>query len=206
VIEGFPRSANSFAYEAFLAGQPRPLRVAHHMHVPAQVLRAVAWRIPALVLIRKPLDAAVSYAIMAPGVAPRTILRAYASFYETLEPYHHGFLGATFEDVTHAFDQVIRALNAKFRRTFGVPTLDAEHLRAIFDRLKHTNDTFGAGANSAAYPCPSRDRLKGEVRARVASIENAAEMARAESIYHRFVEKLDWRVRGPTELGRRKAA
>ncbi len=206
VIEGFPRSANSFAYEAFLAGQRGPVRVAHHLHVPAQILRALAWRIPALVLIRQPVDVAVSYWIMAPDTSPRTILRAYASFYERLKPYREEFVTATFEDATQRFPDVMRVVNAKFGRSFGVPALDAQSLRAIFDRLKHTNDALGAGAPSAAYPSAWRDRLKGEVRARVCAAENAAALARAESVYARFVEEIDWHMARPAESRRHRVA
>ena len=41
VIEGFPRSANSVAVHAFRVAQDRPVRIAHHLHAPAQVIAAV---------------------------------------------------------------------------------------------------------------------------------------------------------------------
>ena len=40
VIEGFPRSANTFARVAFNAAQSGRVRIAHGLHVPAQVVRA----------------------------------------------------------------------------------------------------------------------------------------------------------------------
>ena len=40
VIEAFPRSANTFATVAFQLSQPAPVRVAHHLHAPAQVTEA----------------------------------------------------------------------------------------------------------------------------------------------------------------------
>ena len=63
VIEGFPRSGNSFARRAFIMAQDETFdvtRIAHHLHVPAQVIRAARWRIPTLVLIRRPKDAVLS--------------------------------------------------------------------------------------------------------------------------------------------------
>ena len=41
VIEGFPRSANTFAVITFWHLQPKKVIVAHHQHVPAQIIRAV---------------------------------------------------------------------------------------------------------------------------------------------------------------------
>src|SRR5215211_5813810 len=66
VIEGFPRSGNSFARSAFVMAQsesPGKIRIAHHMHVPAQVVRAARWQIPTLVVIRRPRDAVLSFAL-----------------------------------------------------------------------------------------------------------------------------------------------
>src|SRR5919112_6338070 len=60
VIEGFPRSGNTFAVVAFQQAQRESVRVAHHLHMPAQVIRAAKWGIPTLLLARKPTDAALS--------------------------------------------------------------------------------------------------------------------------------------------------
>ena len=49
VIEGFPRSGNSFARRAFIMAQDETFDVtsiAHHLHVPAQIVRAAQWQIP----------------------------------------------------------------------------------------------------------------------------------------------------------------
>src|SRR5215204_2605761 len=69
VIEGFPRSGNSFARRAFIMAQDETFdvtRIAHHLHVPAQVIRAAQWQIPTLVLIRRPRDAVHSVVIRDP--------------------------------------------------------------------------------------------------------------------------------------------
>lgn len=51
VVEGFPRSANTFAVLAFQHAQREKVRIAYNLHVPAQVIRASRWHILALVLI-----------------------------------------------------------------------------------------------------------------------------------------------------------
>jgi len=60
VIEGFARSGNTFAVAAFSLAQPRPVRLAHHLHAPAQVLLAARMGIPCIVLVRDPVDAVAS--------------------------------------------------------------------------------------------------------------------------------------------------
>ncbi|RMG27959.1 MAG: hypothetical protein D6732_19595, partial [Methanobacteriota archaeon] len=37
VIEGYPRSANTFAVVAFRLAQNRPVKIAHHLHMEAQI-------------------------------------------------------------------------------------------------------------------------------------------------------------------------
>src|SRR5437773_3659904 len=61
VIEGFPRSATSFAVAAFRLAQDREVVVGHHVHSPAQVIEAVRRGVPAIVLVREPEEAALSF-------------------------------------------------------------------------------------------------------------------------------------------------
>lgn len=57
VIEGFPRSANSFAFHAFAEANGSELRIGTHTHSPAQVVQAARWKIPTMVLVRDPVGA-----------------------------------------------------------------------------------------------------------------------------------------------------
>jgi hypothetical protein len=55
VIESFRRCASTFAVAASrLAQEPRPMTIAHHTHMPAQVLQGARRRLPILVLSRAP--------------------------------------------------------------------------------------------------------------------------------------------------------
>lgn len=61
VIEGVPRCANSFAVTAFRFAQPGSVKIAHHLHTPAQVLRGVELDLPCLVLVRNPRETIISH-------------------------------------------------------------------------------------------------------------------------------------------------
>nr|MBA2566441.1 hypothetical protein [Thermoleophilaceae bacterium] len=50
VIEGFPRSANSYTFLAFRGWNPG-VRIGHHLHTPLQVTLAVRLGVPCAVLI-----------------------------------------------------------------------------------------------------------------------------------------------------------
>src|SRR5262249_51694754 len=58
VIDGFPRSGNTFAVAAFHFAQlPRDVKIAHHVHLPAQLLSALRLRLPPPLLVRHPHEA-----------------------------------------------------------------------------------------------------------------------------------------------------
>jgi len=132
VIEGYPRSANTFAVAAFLLAQPRPVNIAHHLHVPIQVIRAVQWGIPALVLLRNPDDAVLSWLVRERGLSVARALKDYVAFYTALRPYRYGFVLATFEDVTQHFPQVVDWVNQRFGTRFRALELTPENLTRIF--------------------------------------------------------------------------
>ena len=69
VIDGYTRSASTFAVYAFQLCQDEPVRLAHHRHAPAQLIAAARRSIPALLLIREPQGAILSQLIQEPGGA-----------------------------------------------------------------------------------------------------------------------------------------
>lgn len=135
VIEGYPRSANTYAVVAFAAVQPERPRIAHHLHVAAQVLAAVDRDIPTMVLIRRPLDAVSSLLIRESGFEPGRAIGAYRNFYEPLLPKVGRFVLAPFEDVTTDYGSVIDRLNERFQTEY-VRYDHAEDLeQQIMDRI-----------------------------------------------------------------------
>ncbi|MDQ3796648.1 MAG: hypothetical protein M3294_03480, partial [Pseudomonadota bacterium] len=64
-----------------LQAQRKPVRIAAHLHVPAQVIRAAQCHIPTLALLRKPKDAVISLALRDPMISFRHALRYYIAFY-----------------------------------------------------------------------------------------------------------------------------
>jgi hypothetical protein len=114
VIDGYTRSASTFAVYALQLAQERPLRLAHHLHAPAQLIAAVRRGLPTLLVIREPKGAVLSQLVREPGVAMRDALVAYVRFHERLRPYRDGMVVGDFETVTHDFGTVIGRLNQRF--------------------------------------------------------------------------------------------
>ncbi len=135
VIEGYPRSGNTFAVFAFQHAQPREVVVASHVHVPAQVVRAVQREVPTLVVVREPVATVASLVIAAPHVTLQRAFREYTHYHEILLPHRQGFVLADFDQVTTDLGSVITEVNRRFGTEFApfvhTVEVEAEVLRAI---------------------------------------------------------------------------
>jgi hypothetical protein len=194
VIEGFPRSGNSFARRAFIMAQDETFDVtsiAHHLHVPAQVVRAAQWRIPTMVLIRKPKDAVLSLVIRDP-ISVDQALRYYISFYETSEKYRDAYVLGLFEEVTEDFGEVIRRINNRFKTNFAPFTHDERNVDGVFARIeKNSRKRFGEMSmeNRASRPFASREKLKREVEYELENPKRKDLISRADSVYERLARR-----------------
>jgi len=151
VIEAFPRSANTFATVAFQLSQPAPVRVAHHLHAPAQVAAAVRRGIPVLVLVRHPRDAVTSQVIRSPGISIPSALSAYARFHERVAPVRTECQIATFEQVTDDFGSVIHALNRRYGTNFGLFQHTSEAVAEVYRMIDERAREPRLGRAVAAY-------------------------------------------------------
>jgi hypothetical protein len=191
VIEGFPRSGNSFARRAFIMAQNDPQikdRIAHHLHVPAQVVRAARWQIPTLVLIRRPRDAVLSLAIRDP-IPVDQALRYYRTFYETLEKYRDAYVLALFEEVTEDFGRVTKRINDKFGTTFSLFRHDEESVGKVFAGMEtHARKKYGETLWERKVQRPSavRERMKHEIEYDLENPKRKRLIAGAEAVYERL--------------------
>jgi hypothetical protein len=191
VIEGFPRSGNSFARRAFIMAQNDPQiknHIAHHLHVPAQVVRAARWRIPTLVLIRRPRDAVLSLAIRDP-ISVDQALRYYLSFYETVEKYRDAYVLGLFEEVTEDFGQVIKRINERFGTAFSLFRHDEDNVSKVFaDMETHARKKYGETLWERKVQRPSavRERMKDEIEYDLENPKRKKLIAGAEAVYNRL--------------------
>jgi hypothetical protein len=136
VIDGFPRSANTFALVAFQLAQNDHVRVAHHIHAPAHINEAVRRGIPVLVPIRAPEDAVLSAVIRDPRFTARQLLKSYVHFHEGIVANRRSFVVATFEQVTTDFGAVIDRLNARYGTEFRRFDQTEEHVEECFSVIE----------------------------------------------------------------------
>jgi hypothetical protein len=194
VIEGFPRSGNTFATAAFglaLSTRPPPQPVvAHHLHVPAQVIAAVRRGVPALVLIRRPEEAVLSLVVQQPHVSLRQALRAYLRFYRPLVRHRHRLVLATFDDVIGDFGAVTTKVNQRFGVSFPIFQSSDENVGRALRLIEEENrDRWGAGREvelKGAFPSEERTRLKERLRVEYRRDALRRLRHRAEELYVAF--------------------
>jgi hypothetical protein len=188
VIEGFPRSGNSFARVAFVQAQNEKVSIAHGLHVPAQVIRAARWRVPTLVLIRKPTDAVLSFTIRDP-ISVDQALRYYVSFYETVEEYRDAYVLGLFEEVTEDYARVIRRVNERFGTAFSLFRHDEENVNKVFARMeRNSRKRYGEAYWETKVSAPSaiKDRKKDEIGYALEDPGRKGLIAEAEAVYERL--------------------
>jgi hypothetical protein len=188
VIEAFGRSGTTFANFAFLTAQDHPVKTVHHTHAAAQVITAVRMKIPTMVIVRPPIDSALSH--MARHQIPaRPALVAWIRFHRRILPYLDGIVVTTFDDMTRDFGAVIQRINQTFSTNFRVWQHTKENEADIFEQIRKRNRfRFGeavtpARTRSLALPTPEREALKAKFRVQLQAPELAGLRDRAESLY-----------------------
>jgi hypothetical protein len=133
VIDGYTRAASTQLVYAFQLAQKSPVRLAHHLHAPAQLIAAARQGLPVLVPVREPDGTALSQALSEPHVTVRNALFAYARFHERLLPYRYSFVVADFEEITRDARPAVRRVNDRFGTTFALPA--PPHEEPLLDEL-----------------------------------------------------------------------
>jgi hypothetical protein len=198
---GYPRSGNSFSAIAFASANPA-VRIHTHHHIPAFVLHLVKRQVPGIVLIRTPLDAAVSWAIH----QNQTLEEAVAywnDYYETLMPIRSELFVARFKEVTSDFGAVINAFNARWGTSYVPFEHTAENAARCFRVTEedYRRSNGGLCERQVCRPSVERRVIK---ETHLDQLDQSGflrdELARADELYENFVH---YRAKGERQLSTR---
>lgn len=114
VVEGFPRSANTYVLHALKWSNPE-FKYASHLHACGPIRHAAKKNMPMLVLIREPRSAVVSLAIRE-NIRLDYCFYWYLKFYKCVEQHRRSLVLADFATVTRELEPLYKEL----RRTFGL--------------------------------------------------------------------------------------
>lgn len=192
-IDGFQRSANTFAVVAFESAQPAPVRIAHHLHAVAQIAESVRRRIPTVVLIREPEACALSHVIRNRYTTPRIVLASWTRFYERLLPLRDDVVIAPFEAVTKDLGKVIAATNARFGTDFAPFEHDEANVEACFRAIERQNTArHGTVVETrVARPSAVREELREAGKLELAAPELARLRSKASAVYRTWLATAD---------------
>ena len=192
VIEGYPRSANTYAVAAFQLAQDRDFEIAHHLHAAAQIKRAVRLGLPAVVLVREPSESVLSLMVRDPTASMRWALHSYVRFYSSVVPYLEKTVVAPFATVTADFGSIIRMVNTRYGTAFKQLAPTEETLESVRQAVESMGkrDAMRTGQdyrNGVALPSEERRRAKEARRNEYLDERNKPLRLTAESLYERVM-------------------
>lgn len=161
-IEGFPRSANSFFAKAFRLYNPA-VKAAHHMHAPLQVIKAIDYGIPCIVLIRNPLDAIASVLVVDRTLSTRFAIQSYINFYESVWPVRKEVVVSDFKQTTTCPQQVVENINHRYGTSFQMEPITPEVKDKIFSQLQATQKQLNQPEHLVAIPTAAKAHIKQDV-------------------------------------------
>lgn len=189
VIEGYPRSANSFSVKAFKYAQgDKKYKIGEHTHAYAQIKRAVDLGLPTIILVRNPYEAVLSTGALQIQVFNGDFQRFnrewdiawsieyYIRFYEEASKLHQGIVLGKFEDVTKDFGAIMKKVNDKFGTNF----IPFEHT------AYHQEQIFKSGKKHLS-PSKERESYKKFIEDLLLEPNNKALMKKAEKVYFDFL-------------------
>jgi hypothetical protein len=182
VIEGFPRSANTYALAAFRCANGPDVEVADHLHAGRSVRAAVDRGLPCIVLARDPVDACTSM-IQRQPVRARTALAAYLRFYAQVTPVLDNVVVSDFATTTGDFGAVISEVNRRFGTSYR-PYEHTEANEAWCREFVIEADRVDQGAvQGSTVALPHADRVAGREAVRAGVCAEGDLVRQAERLY-----------------------
>ena len=162
IIDGYPRSANSYTTRLFQHLEPRFL-IGNHLHSVAHIIYGIKKSIPTIVLIRNPKDAVISFAALViiekysgnknlflKRNSIKWMVNRYIHFYTPLIEHSDKILLIDFDLITNNVLNVIEIINRKWN-------LNLETDAKIID---YYNSLIFKRARSHLKPSYNRNQIK----------------------------------------------
>ncbi len=189
VVEGFPRSGNTFCAEAFRVVSDGRYEIVSHVHHVAQVKSAVKLGIPTIVVIREPVACLASYLVGGPHATVRGVLREYIAYHAGLRRQIPQCMVVDFSDLISDVEAVIARANQAF--SLGLQPLEAFcSVDDIFDAIDSDHFRRYLHSNEGLLPRPSgnRSNSNGEYREQLREKRNQVLLEKAKEIYRETVQ------------------
>jgi len=192
VVEGFPRSGNTFTVFALENAASYRLRIASHVHHPSQVKLAVSRGVPTMLVVREPVATLSSYLAFGQHGRPASVLKEYSGYLRELVPYVDLVLICDFTEVVSNLSGVIDRFNDRF--STAIPHFDQseENVDRVFEeiarqhRLMHRRQD---PVHVAPRPSAGRHDISDRARSGILDPRHEALLADALDLYDYFAAK-----------------
>ena len=131
LIDGFPGSGNSYLTKVIKKTQRADLKIAHHLHAPNQMIRATKLGVPAILVVRDPIDAACSMRRRF-GYPLELALKFNLRFHQALIPHLESIYVAKFADITSDPRGVLSQANSSFGVDLFASDFEEEKLQGLW--------------------------------------------------------------------------
>jgi hypothetical protein len=190
VIEGFPRSGNTFSVAAFQIANGSRSHLGRHLHGAPHLLRAKRLGIPAIALVRAPEDVVPSYLIRRAGLHAEDALVEYLDFYRTAWPARAAFVVGLFDEVTNDFGSVIDRVNERFGTSFARYDATPGNEEAAFALVEEMNRLECRGEvveTHVGRPSAEREARKAQVSASLGRPRATRLLGQAQDLFETYV-------------------
>jgi len=184
-IDGFPRSANSFAVNLVQTACP-DLNIIHHVHSPVIIKKSIRDEIPIFVLVRNPEDAVTSEYIRAEYSRERNqniewLIKRYVKYYEIVGAYIDDVFVVSFETVTQTPVAYLKNVFSKLDLNIERDYIEVVNETRSIGRSKITEDII----YTTSIPTGERDEYKQHVKRNIISKYDFSE---AKKIFNTITE------------------
>ena len=191
VIEGFPRSGNTFSAAAFLVANGQAAHVGRHLHGARHLHRARRLHVPAGARVRAPRDAVLSYLIRRSSLTAEDAVREYLEFYRIAWSARDAFVVGLFDVVISDFGTVVDAVNDRFGTQFARYQPTPENEAAAFALVEEMNRLESGGEvveTHVGRPSAERHLRKLELEAVLSEPRTMTLLRRADVLYDSYLQ------------------
>lgn len=188
-VDGFPRSANTYAAFFLRHSQAERFRVRSHHHVPPSIISSVQHGKPVFLVLRHPRESALSYAVLQRGGLAAQ-LRYYRDFHQALHRYRHQLFVALFEDIMADLPALVRRFDQRFDLGLG-HDYDCDAVeRRVQEAIRRSAGMPDGKLNIRFYNLPLKERepLKDQMRTELTRLADSPILRQAEQEFSHFAE------------------
>jgi hypothetical protein len=159
LIGGAPRTTNTYSGRMLRYNQ-KGLNLVHHFHSPGQAIISIRKKIPAIIIIRNPLETTSSLLLKERRLSLGTALLMYYVYYSTLKKYVDSILFVDSEVTINNFNLLIEEINSRYH----LKLLTINNLQEAKDKVVYSLYTKDLPKNNTPLtvsgPTVEKQRLK----------------------------------------------